>query len=230
MSKFFQHMPCGVRAGVNDWKHHTKIGPARTVFDWAVQRQTGAGVDGVLDYGRPFTFARIAAEINFPPTTVKRHIRRLEQAGYLRRDFRPDNSFVLWVCNQKKFVDRNPQSATFPQYQVGSSLVRGSDQTCSEGQTKRGGVRASKRQKTLWDTAPNVSILEKECTKIGRTSPAEAPPSIAEQKQEKPKTIRQVAIEHEIPRAYPSARELDASRRAQLEAQRRFCERNGIRL
>jgi len=232
LSKYFPNMPIGARGGLLDWKHVVQMDRSVFLFLWAVLRQTGRNKEGagVVNYGKPLTLRQIADEMRAPYTTIKKWMTRQERNGYLSRRSFPDKSFALLVCNEKKFRAEKLCNANFPQSQDRPRMVGGSDHIWSEGGTKRGGVRASKRQKTFGFVPPNVKDLGTDWTKIRRPAAAALSPVNPETKtseQTAPKTLREVAREKELP-SVATQRQAEAAMRAQLASYRAYCQEKGI--
>ena len=182
MSKFFPHMPVGVRGGLVDWKHVERMDRAVFLFLWAVLRQTGSGKDGrgVVNYGKPVTIGQIADEIRAPYATIRKWLARLEEYGYLKRASFADNSFALFVCSEKKF-HKNPQYRDRPYTDGDSDRIRTETPTIYDHRL------ASKPKKTFGFTPPNVKDIRKECKELRPDEPAESLPLLSHRVRRPPR-------------------------------------------
>lgn len=207
--------------GVVGEDHRQRMGEAIWLFMWIVGRQTGQlkNGTGIVNYGKPLTYGVICADTGYPRDTAKKWMFCLIREKYVRQELQPNNEFVLWVLNAKKYPIAKQFSTGNPQ-RVGPNMVLGSDQVWSEGRTKYGVGSPPKYKKEYGF----IGSLNKESTKVSTTVLRASPaiPIGVNKMDEKPEaktvvpSLAALASKSVIPRD-KSARELDAERRRQLD-------------
>jgi len=109
-----------VSSGLLEPHHFRNIGEAVWVYLWALNRQTRP--DGQVLGGAPVSCQGIGDELGCSERTIRRHVRRLEDRGYIDTTRTPAG-FRIVVRLQKKFPPhyRPPSPARY-----GRSLPKGS--------------------------------------------------------------------------------------------------------
>lgn len=96
--------------GLINKKHRNKIDITIWEFLWCVNRTT-AEIErkgttwGIVLYGRPISAEQIAEELGGSPYTIKTHLRRLANNGYIKLKRHP-RGYVIWVKDSKRWLKR----------------------------------------------------------------------------------------------------------------------------
>jgi hypothetical protein len=209
--------------GVVGEDHRQRMGESIWLFMWIVGHQTGQlknGI-GIVNYAKPLTYAVICADTGYPRGTVKDWMFTLVFEKYIKRDFKLNNEFVLWVLNAKKYPIAKQFSTVNP-HGVRRNPIRPSDGISSEGQTESHPTNVHNVKKTYGF----IGSLNKESPKVSPTVLRASPGILIgvekmdkkEQEETVVPSLDAVARSMSIPRAEKSARELDAERRKQRRA------------
>ncbi len=95
--------------GILTAKHRKRIGPAVWLFLWLIDKCTserpgeGGGLEGMVLGGKPLTVEYISEQTSQSKRSVRYHLRRLEEHGYIRRLLRPGLASGYAVVKSKKF-------------------------------------------------------------------------------------------------------------------------------
>ena len=110
-----------VSSGLLEAHHFRNIGEALWVYLWVLNRQTRA--DGSVLGGAPVSCRQIGDELGCSERSIRRHVRRLEDRGYVETSRTP-SGFRITVRLQKKFPPRHYRPPSPARY--GRSLTKGS--------------------------------------------------------------------------------------------------------
>ena len=104
-----------VLIGIFDPIHMVAIGEAIWLFMWLIHRttsevETPTGKEGVVMFGKTLSSRDLADElVCYPPRTIRAHLKRLEDGGYIRTEKKPKAGQVLYILKSKKWGDRPHQ-------------------------------------------------------------------------------------------------------------------------
>lgn len=84
-----------VARGLIEPEHHTRIGSSIWVYLCILRHQTSS--TGEVNHRRPITAADIGGPLGFEERMVRRHLDRLENAGYLTVEIVAGEGYRIWI-------------------------------------------------------------------------------------------------------------------------------------
>ena len=174
-----------VSNGILTPEHHKRIGPALWLFLWFIDKCTSerrtedGGLEGLVLGGKALTAEHIAREAGESVRSVRYHVKRLEDHGYIRRLVHPGLASGYAVIKSKKF---RRTAATPARQELGTSLTKNShlsDQNLPRNkeditQTVQG-HKNSTSQKPVTDKT--IEVAQWKCVDLGLSATRWSSPS-----------------------------------------------------